>query len=131
MPSRLTSAALVGGLLLSGCAQQTGLYYWGDYESVLLRYYTKPGDMTASRMAASLQTLVDEADRAGQPVAPGILVQLGVALADLGDQTGAEAAFAREMALYPESKTFVMGMVQRARQAKAGDRSPADTGVAR
>lgn len=116
LPAKAT-ALLALALFLSGCTTSQSLFYWGEYEKMLGDYYAKPGTMTAAEQVRLLQNTVYSATRANKPVGPGIYAHLGVAYADLGQQADAEAAFASEVALYPESKAWIEGMVKRARDA--------------
>ena len=105
---------------LSGCVTTSSdLYYWGGYQAMLDKYYREPGNMPPEVQARRLEAIIDDAQRNPAPVAPGIYAHLGVAYADLGRQADAEAAFAREAELYPESTIWLEGMIARARRTGA------------
>lgn len=115
--SFLKGALIIALLGMAGCESTGPLYYWGEYPKMLELYYSQPGNMTAAQQVRLLQNTIENAERAGRKVAPGIYAHLGVAYADLGKQTEAEAAFSAEVELYPESKIWLEGMVARARKA--------------
>ena len=108
--------ALLG--LTAACTNTSKLYYWGDYQAMLHQYYDEPSNTPPAVQARSLENIIDQAQRDAAPVAPGIYAHLGVAYADLGKQADAEAAFAREVELYPEAKHWVDGMIERGRAAQ-------------
>lgn len=110
----------IGLLAISGCesvSHHQGLYYWGEYENVLHSQFTKPGKMPAHRQVEILSRDITKAEQRGLQIAPGVYAQLGTALADLGDRQASEAAFKREILLYPESALLIEGMLQRANKA--------------
>ena len=113
------AAFLAACVLMTGCASQQPLYYWGGYEDMLHQYYTRPGDMPATRQIEILQRDINTATQRNLHIAPGIYAQLGLAYADLGNQGAAENAFKQEMALFPESKILIEGMIKRAAQMKS------------
>lgn len=117
-PFSFVKGALIIVLLgLAGCESTGPLYYWGEYPKLLALYYSQPGSMTAAQQVRLLQNTIESAERAQLKVAPGIYAHLGVAYADLGRQSEAEAAFSAEVELYPESKKWLEGMVARARKS--------------
>lgn len=121
------AAILAASLLTTGCANQQPLYYWGGYEDVLHQYYTRPGDMPAARQIEILQRDINTATQRNLKIAPGIYAQLGLAYADLGNQSAAENAFKQEMALFPDSTVLLEGMIKRAAQMKSERTTPTAT----
>jgi hypothetical protein len=97
-------------MALGACAPQTR-FVWGDYEDALYVYYKDPSQKALYRKA--LVAAIAEG-RKENKVAPGLLAELGYI--DLEDGNTAEAitCFNEEMTLFPESRPFLQGVVQRA-----------------
>jgi len=107
-----TSLAL---LLLAGCASgPRELYYWGHYEQILYDIYVEPGQADTETQILKLTEDIQRAEAKGLTVAPGIYAHIGVLYANKGELSSAMEAFTREQELFPESKTFISGMISRA-----------------
>ena len=103
------------GLLLSGCATQTGRFEWGSYESSLYSYAKAPDKRPEYR--ASLEAAVARG-RETSRIAPGLLAELGYLHLEDGDTTGAIPLFEEEMATFPESRPFMTRLIDRAKKAE-------------
>ncbi len=101
---------------LAGCAGTPDQYYWGEYESILYKIYQQPGSVTEEQQISLLETDIEQAENRGKPVPPGIYLHLGMVYASLGMMSDAMAAFASEQEIYPESRPFIEGMLERAEQ---------------
>jgi len=101
--------------ILSSCVQHQDHYYWGSYEPLLLEMYTKPGQATPDVQIDKLTADIQKAEGLGKPIPPGVFAHLGLMYATIGYVDQAEAAFLQEKNLYPESKTLIDGMMNRAR----------------
>lgn len=101
--------------LMTGCA--TGhktLYHWGEYETILLDMYTDPGEVDNYTQITKINESITYAESQGLKVAPGIYAHLGMIYAKNGDMPNAISAFENEKKFYPESATFIDGMLSRA-----------------
>lgn len=116
--SAYKAATMAACLLLGACETTSSLYYWGDYEQLVYEMYNKPGKAPPELQVDKLSADIERAQSSGRKVAPGIHAHLGMMYASIGNMAAAEAAFANEKALYPESEVFLDGMLQRAYQAK-------------
>lgn len=106
---------LSAGLLmavLTGCATVTEAgYFWGDYSSSLYRYTKSPSDETLTAHVATLEKMIEEAERRGLRVPPGIHAELGHLKGKQGDAVARDQHFVAEIGLYPESRAFVERLI--------------------
>ncbi|HLQ36454.1 MAG TPA: DUF4810 domain-containing protein [Planctomycetota bacterium] len=111
VPSR---KALLAVLLLAGaCASPKTIYPWGSYEQSV---YNVCHGVTAADLTQDVQLLSNEVDRTrveGRKVAPGVHAHLGYLYFMAGNSGAALAHFNAEKELYPESATFIDGLVRR------------------
>lgn len=104
---------------LVGCvSSQRSLYYWGAYESLIYDMYFKPGSAPPSKQITLLNEAIEQAEAIGKPIAPGIYAHLGFMYAIDNQAAASKAAFQQEMALYPESRVLIQGMMERAAQVQ-------------
>lgn len=96
--------------LTAACAPQTR-FAWGDYEEALYAYYKDPAQREIYKKA--LVAAIDEG-RKDNKIAPGLLAELGYLDLEDGNSPEAVSLFREEMALFPESRPFLEGVVQRA-----------------
>lgn len=99
--------------LFSGCASNDSQYYWGEYESLVYKTYHAPGDVPPSFQIEQLQTDIEKAQTAGKPIPPGVYAHLGLMYAANGNKELALASLTKEKELFPESATFIDGLIQR------------------
>jgi hypothetical protein len=94
---------------LAGCS--TPLYDWGAYEDSLWRMQTP--EFSPQKEAQVLSAEIDQTLARGRQVPPGKLATLGYFYYRSGDRDAARACFEREKELYPESASFIDGMIRR------------------
>lgn len=129
MKMRVFKQVLVSILLIvtiQGCetTQTRPLYYWGEYEPLIYDMYHRPGNAPPSEQINKLIETIDKSEGTGRLVAPGIHAHLGFMYAAQGNIGLAEQAFHNEMALYPESRVFIEGMLARVRQRFGAGEKP-------
>lgn len=117
---KLAAIALVA-VVATGCAQQSR-FVWGNYENSLYAYY-KNSDQRAAYEASLVKAI--ELGRKNGKVAPGLCAELGYLQLENGNLPEAQKYFAEEMTLFPESRPFLSGVVQR----MANDKDKADSGT--
>ncbi|MCF6281248.1 MAG: DUF4810 domain-containing protein [Candidatus Polarisedimenticolaceae bacterium] len=100
--------------LMSGCATNKEIYYWGEYENLIHDSYINPGSADPQTQIEKLNTDLQKAEALGKRIAPGIYAHLGFLYAMQGKESQSKSAFMEEQALYPESTTFISGMMERA-----------------
>lgn len=106
--------------LMTACATNKDMYYWGAYQKILYEMNVKPGSVDALAQIEKLTSDIEQADANGLPVAPGVYAHLGMMYASNGDLPLAKAAFTKEKNLYPESSVLVDGMLERSEKIKEG-----------
>ena len=109
---------LLSMFLLASCATNKDIYYWGEYEQLIHDAYIKPGSADPATQIEKLKADIQKSEAMGKRVAPGIYVHLGYLYALEGKDSQSKAAFNQEQTLYPESKVFIEGMMNRAQQQK-------------
>ena len=102
-------------VVLAGCASppETSLYRWGVYEDLMHLSYTEPGEAGPITQAQRLDEDIARTRAEGKQVPPGVHAHLGFLHYTLGDRVSARANFMRERELFPESATFIDGILSR------------------
>lgn len=114
------AAIIIGAAMTAGCAQQSR-FVWGNYENSLYAYYKNSDQRTAYE--ASLVKAIELGRKSGK-IAPGLWAELGYLQLENGNLLEAQKNFAEEMTLFPESRPFLSGVVQRMTTDK--DKTAAD-----
>ena len=96
-------------LLLASCETQSGLYRWYGYDQKLFSYYQKPE--TADEFRANMEAAVEEVEKAGGRVAPGIYAEIGTLYLQKGDRTGAVFWYKKERDAWPESVSLMDALI--------------------
>lgn len=97
-------------LLTTGCATNSGLYNWGNYEEDLFTYYHKPE--LKEKVVASHIAFINELEQANKKPPPGLLAEAGTLLLQEGDRQGALAFYQREHDIWPESRPMMSALIQ-------------------
>lgn len=105
---------LVAAVSLAACATKTH-YAWGHYEAAVLAITSQQGQIDVAEWIQKLSQDVERARQEDRPIPPGMHAQLGMLYAMQGQLDTAAAAFESEKELYPESTTFIDGMLTRMR----------------
>ncbi len=103
------AAVVIVAATAAGCAQQSR-FVWGNYENSLYTYYKSP-DQRAQYEASLVKAI--ELGRKNGKIAPGLCAELGYLQLENGNLLEAQKDFAEEMTLFPESRPFLSGVVQR------------------
>ena len=120
LPSLLTmgqrtilAAATIAAVLSSSCAQKPLIYRWGVYEDLVYEMYAKPGKADPGTQVAKLSEDVARTEAEGKRVPPGVHAHLGYMYYLQGSTDAAYQEFVTERELFPESATFVDGILRR------------------
>ncbi len=107
--------AALAAISVAACATPTR-FEWGNYENSLYVYYKKPDQRENYRKA-----LVEAIERGekSQRLAPGLHAELGFLSLEDGKNAEAIAEFEKEMAAFPESRSFLGSIVSRVSGASA------------
>lgn len=102
-------------VVITGCATNKSIYYWGEYESLIQASYLEPGTAESSLQIQKLTADIEKASSLGKKTPPGVYAHLGYMYAIEGNVTKSNEAFLEEKALFPESALFIDGMLERAK----------------
>jgi hypothetical protein len=117
---RINALLMVPILALSaaGCVTQHQHYNWGSYDPSLYDYYKNPTKV--GELSASLQAVIDAADKNHSAVPPGIYAEYGYLQMQQGKNQSAVDLFKQEESHWPESKVFMERMIKVASTPVAG-----------
>lgn len=113
MKPQLATMIVVAVVLLTGCAEKQALYRWGVYEALLYDLYAKPGRADPGTQVVKLSEDVTRTQAEGKRVPPGVHAHLGYMYYLQGNTAEAQRQFATERARFPESSTFIDGILKR------------------
>ncbi len=105
-------------LSAGGCVTQHQHYQWGSYDPSLYDYYRNPAKV--GELSASLQAVIDAADKGHATVPPGIYAEYGYLQMQQGKNQSAVDLFKQEESHWPESKVFMERMIKVASTPAAG-----------
>lgn len=114
------AATVAACALMSACVAQKTKYDWAGYDQALYDYYKHPAD--AAEYMKALKGAIDNADHAHQRTAPGLCAEYGYMLMQQQKYDDAAAYFQQEKQAWPESASFMDGMIKTAR---SGNKSSA------
>ncbi len=98
---------------LTACRQQSSYYTWGTYEQSVWELTHAEG---ATDVDVQIQKLTEQVERTRQEggrIPPGLHAHLGLLHSMRGELDTAQAAFESERELFPESATFIDGVIKR------------------
>lgn len=100
-------------IFVTGCATNTNMYTWGQYESLIYEFHNGDGSVTPQKQIETLQETIASAVVKNKKVGPGIYAHLGMLYSSVGETDKARAALEQERTLFPESELFINGMLNR------------------
>ncbi|MBF0452335.1 MAG: DUF4810 domain-containing protein [Candidatus Magnetomorum sp.] len=109
------SLILLISIVAVGCASNT-LYQWGQYEDFLYQRYLKPGKITPQQEITALEAHLEKTYAKELLPPPGLHAHLGYLYLSEGQQNRAVEHFHIEKKLFPESSTFINGLIKRINQ---------------
>ena len=116
------SALIIAAGLLSACdpgpKKPTLNYHWGVYEGLIYDMYANPGEATPVVQIEKLAAQIERTKSRGEPVPPGVHAHLGYMQYLSGNTDVALIEFEEERAAYPESATFIDGIIRRLEKGK-------------
>lgn len=99
---------LFATIIFAGCvAQPKPMYFWGNYSSSLYAYKKLPNDETLKAHKSALINIMEQSQKQGLRVPPGVYSEYGYILMKEGKNNEALKYFELEEQTYPESKVFV------------------------
>ena len=100
-------------LVLSGCAANNGIYYWGNYSETAYDFKKDPNEKTRAAHIKTLNDIINKAQQNKKKIPPGIYAELGLIEASSNKKKAAIDDFKKEEALFPESKTLMDAMIKK------------------
>ena len=94
-------------MLVTACVQNTGLYYWGNYEDQVHKMYSASDTSSPDQQILALEAIVEKAKSKGKALPPGFHAHLGYEYALSGKQDLATQQFEIEKEQYPESAVYM------------------------
>ncbi|MCF1432194.1 MAG: DUF4810 domain-containing protein [Shewanella sp.] len=100
-------------LSLSACQVVTESgYYWGNYSHTYYQYIKEPSKEAVAAHMVSLQDIINVSQEKGLKVPPGIYAEIGYIMINSQQLEQGQSMLAKEVELYPESKTLVSGLLK-------------------
>ncbi len=108
----IVSATFLFFGVMFGCAKPT-IYRWNAYESITHDMYINPGNADTDTQIVKLTEEIEKTHAEGKKVAPGLHAHLGYMYFLKGNSEFALREFNTEKQLFPESKKFIDGILER------------------
>ena len=100
-------------LILTGCASNQSLYYWGNYQETNYAYSVEPSKKTLLAYQNTLLDIIQKSNEINKKVPPGIYFELGLVYTKTGKKKEGLSYIEKERELYPESKVVTLFFMQR------------------
>lgn len=94
--------------LMTGCAQNQGMYQWGQYQETLFVVYHEP-ELKEEALKSYLE-FVESGGTVERPLAPGLYAEAGTFMLEQGDTEAAVKYYKMEYEAWPESQPM-LGML--------------------
>ena len=107
-------ACLISSASFLAACQPATRFEWGSYEPSLYAYYKSPSDRAQYQVA--LVSAIEKGRKTGK-VAPGLCAELGYLQMEDGKFMEARQSFDEEIRFFPESRSFLTGIMQRMQPA--------------
>ncbi len=104
---------VAAAVMMTGCAQQQGLYHWGSYEDQIYAMYSSPGKSSPDEQIAKLEADSEKARAKSRTPPPGHYAHLGYLYFQTGKLDQAVASFETEKVLFPESRPYMDRLIGR------------------
>lgn len=102
------ASALLGSLLLTGCANQPKpLYYWGDYQPQVYEYFKGAEGKGQEEQIAALEETLQKARATDAALPPGYHAHLGLLYLKTGKLDQVKQQLETERSNFPESAAYM------------------------
>ena len=105
-------------LVLTGCASQKSLYYWGSYESQIYQMYSEPGKAPPEQQLIKFEEDYQKSMSQNKRMPPGFYAHVGYLYFESGKLDQAYKNFEMEKLHYPESCIYMDSLIQRMKGKK-------------
>lgn len=102
-------AIILGAAVLTGCANSSTMYKWGNYDAMLYQSYKNPEKVL--ELQKGLETHITNMEQSNVKVAPGLYAELGTLYMQSGDSVRAVGMYTKERDSWPESKGLMDAMI--------------------
>ncbi|MES2727097.1 MAG: DUF4810 domain-containing protein [Bacteroidota bacterium] len=100
--------ATIAIIALASCqTANKPLYNWSRYESASYSYLKTKNDKTTKALLEDYKRIVTKQTGSRKVVPPGVYADYGFLLIQTGKTTEGRAFLEKEIALYPEAKSFI------------------------
>ncbi len=100
-------------ILFTACAQQTGLYYYGNTSHNYYKAVKLGDEKSLDAYKQSLENLFDREEKAGRKVAPGLYCDYAMILMGEKQEEKAREYFEKEKQNFEESTALINFMLMR------------------
>jgi hypothetical protein len=83
------------------------LYSWGKYETASYNYLKKSDEKSTQQLIEAYEKIIKKQNGSRGVVPPGVYADYGFILLQANKTSEGKAMLQKEIALYPESKTFI------------------------
>lgn len=108
----LAAASLVLAFGTAGCGAPSH-FDWGRYEESVYQVTIRPDGFDLQAEIDSLEQQLEKTAAKQRPVPPGLHAHVGYLHSVAGNADAARSHFVEEKTLYPESATFIDGLLAR------------------
>lgn len=108
----LISVVCFASFMISGCATQQPMYYWGDYSDSLYCCHKDSTDENLLKHKQILENIIEESGKRNLRVPPGVCAELGYLYFRQNKSQEALKYFEMEERTYPESKILMQRLTQ-------------------
>lgn len=108
----IITLALLVSFVLAGCGPSNDLYTWYDYQNAVLEFVKKQTPESEEALIKEYERVVNEQNGTRKTPPPGVCAEYGYLLLKKGKKEEGLALLKQEIALYPESATFIGRIVK-------------------
>jgi len=109
----MMGAAVAIVMALTSCeTTQPALYSWHNYENIAYEYNKKPTEELKAKLLDQYKLIVENQKGARGVVPPGMYAEYGFLLSKNGKRQEGIEYMKKEIALYPESETYISRIIK-------------------
>lgn len=109
----ILGGALLVAFLAVSCTSQKTLYSWNDYERRSYDYVKEDNEKNLDELLESYEKMIQKQSGLRHTPPPGICADYGYLLIKKGKKAEGIAMLKKEVALYPESTTFISRIIKK------------------
>ncbi|MDR0891760.1 MAG: DUF4810 domain-containing protein [Mediterranea sp.] len=102
----------VAALTLASCGSSNALYSWYGYEKATYRYSKRQTDELQAALLQQYQKLISKQKNLRKVAPPGMYAEFGYLLYKTGKKGEGLNYLRQEIALYPESETYISRIIK-------------------